>query len=199
MQISGAPKHPTPEQLKTAQPQGERRPTWTLTAGFAYDLVRVAGGGALSALHRGGYRFHLCRWESCRPGRLTAHLLRTRGAFALVQGQLSDCNLKSLNTLYNVVLLTTRPCGAVRQVGRDTASQYCVSTWARSATTTSSAIRARDHPRQRKGQQAQAGRGGIPRRFVRDRGLVANENRLDFVRRVSYRYPTCPVSRARLA
>jgi hypothetical protein len=41
MQISGAPKHPTPEQLKTAQPQGEWRPTWTLTAGFAYDLVRV--------------------------------------------------------------------------------------------------------------------------------------------------------------
>ena len=74
MQISGAPKHPTPEQLKTAQPQGERRPTWTLTAGFAYDLVRVAGGGASTALHRGGSRFHLVRRESCRPGRLTAHL-----------------------------------------------------------------------------------------------------------------------------
>ena len=84
MQISGAPKHPTPEQLKTAQPQGERRPTWTLTAGFAYDLVRVAGGGASTALHRGGSRFHLVRRESCRPGRLTAHL--TQGSLCLGVG-----------------------------------------------------------------------------------------------------------------
>ena len=84
MQISGAPKHPTPEQLKTAQPLSERRPTWTLTAGFAYDLVRVAGGGASTALHRGGSRFHLVRRESCRPGRLTAHL--TQGGLCLGVG-----------------------------------------------------------------------------------------------------------------
>ena len=84
MQISGAPKHPTPEQLKTAQPQGERRPTWTLTAGFAYDLVRVAGGGASTALHRGGSRSHLVRRKSYRPGRLTAHL--TQGGLCLGVG-----------------------------------------------------------------------------------------------------------------
>ena len=82
--ISGAPKHPTPEQLKTAQPLSERRPTWTLTAGFAFDLVRVAGGDASTALHRGGSRFHLVRRESYRPGRLTAHL--TQGSLCLGVG-----------------------------------------------------------------------------------------------------------------
>jgi hypothetical protein len=41
-----------------------------------------------STLHRGRSRFHLVRRESCRPGRLTAHL--TQGSLCLGVGALSE-------------------------------------------------------------------------------------------------------------